>query len=100
MCWQQQTNLPCRKYNLINKTATERADLSSNIASTLQAGCFLGCFIASWGADKYGRKLALQVCGLITIIGCVIQAAASGSIGAMYVGRYVKSNILVAIKLY
>lgn len=40
-------------------------------------------------ADKYGRKWALQVAGLITIIGCVIQAAASGSIAAMYIGRLV-----------
>jgi MFS family permease len=40
-------------------------------------------------ADKYGRKLALQFAGLVTVVGCVIQAAASGSIAAMYVGRLV-----------
>lgn len=26
--------------------------------------------------------------GLITIVGCVIQSAASGSLAAMYIGRY------------
>ena len=40
-------------------------------------------------ADKYGRKLALQFAGLVTVVGCVIQAAASGSIAAMYIGRLV-----------
>ncbi|XPS71552.1 hypothetical protein M3J09_003732 [Ascochyta lentis] len=78
-----------QKYDLIDKSPKARADLSANIASTLQAGCFLGCFIASWMADKYGRKWTLQLAGLVTIVGCVIQAAASGSIEAMYIGRLV-----------
>ncbi|OSS44515.1 hypothetical protein B5807_10911 [Epicoccum nigrum] len=77
------------KYNLKERTKQQRADLSANIASTLQAGCFLGCFLGSWMADKYGRKFALQFAGLVTIVGCVIQAAASGSIAAMYIGRLV-----------
>ncbi|UPX13637.1 uncharacterized protein EKO05_0004138 [Ascochyta rabiei] len=78
-----------QKYDLINKSTKARADLNANIASTLQAGCFLGCFIASWMADKYGRRWTLQLAGLVTIVGCVIQAAASGSIEAMYIGRLV-----------
>ncbi|KAJ4326388.1 hypothetical protein N0V94_000063 [Neodidymelliopsis sp. IMI 364377] len=77
------------KYDLASKSPKARADLSANIASTLQAGCFLGCFIASWMADRWGRKLTLQFAGLVTIVGCVIQAAASGSIEAMYIGRLV-----------
>ncbi|KAJ4384117.1 hypothetical protein N0V86_000962 [Didymella sp. IMI 355093] len=77
------------KYNLDTKTKAQRADLSANIASTLQAGCFVGCFLGSWMADKFGRKFTLQIAGLITMIGCVIQAAASGSLAAMYIGRLV-----------
>lgn len=77
------------KYDLKQKTKAQRADLSANIAATLQAGCFIGCFIGSWMSDKWGRKFTLQVAGLITIVGCVIQAAASGSIAAMYIGRLV-----------
>lgn len=65
------------------------ADLNANIASTLQAGCFVGCFVASWMADKWGRKFALQVAGLITIVGCVFQAAALGHIEVMYIGRLI-----------
>jgi sugar porter (SP) family MFS transporter len=78
----------CSKYK-IPKDPKLRADLNANIASTLQAGCFVGCFIASWMSDKYGRKIALQAAGLITIIGCIFQAVALGHIEVMYIGRLV-----------
>jgi MFS family permease len=77
-----------RKYK-IPENEKQRADLNANIASTLQAGCFVGCFIASWMADKYGRKTALQIAGLVTIVGCVFQAAALGHIEVMYIGRLI-----------
>ncbi|CAI6335734.1 unnamed protein product [Periconia digitata] len=67
----------------------QRNDLSANIASTLQAGCFFGCFLASWVADRWGRKTALVVMGWITIVGCVIQSVSFGSLASMYVGRCV-----------
>ncbi|KAF2110021.1 general substrate transporter [Lophiotrema nucula] len=77
------------KYGLTPLSKTARADLSANIASTLQAGCFLGCFIASWVADRWGRKIALVMNGMITCVGCIIQACSFGSIASMYVGRFV-----------
>ncbi|KAF2876924.1 general substrate transporter [Massariosphaeria phaeospora] len=77
------------KYGLDNIDDVALANLSANIASTLQAGCFFGCFIASWMADKYGRRFALIANGLITIVGVIIQSVASGSLEAMYVGRCV-----------
>ncbi|PSN70097.1 general substrate transporter [Corynespora cassiicola Philippines] len=77
------------KYGLNNISPVARADLSANIASTLQAGCFFGCFLASWMSDKYGRKIALMVNGAITIVGCIIQSVSMGSIASMYVGRCV-----------
>lgn len=40
-------------------------------------------------ADKWGRKIALQFNGVVTIIGCIIQACAMGHIEAMYIGRLV-----------
>ena len=40
-------------------------------------------------ADKYGRKTALQIAGLVTIVGCILQAAAMGHLSAMYIGRLV-----------
>ncbi|CAN9265504.1 unnamed protein product [Alternaria alternata] len=77
------------KYDITNLDKVGKANLNANIASTLQAGCFAGCFVASWFADRWGRKMALQVAGLVTIVGCVIQAVAMGSLEAMYVGRFV-----------
>ena len=75
------------KYGLTDLGPKQKADLNSNIASTLQGGCFVGCLVASWLADRYGRKWALQCAGLITIVGCIIQAVASGNLSAMYIGR-------------
>lgn len=82
-----------RKYGLDKLDKVGKADLSANIASTLQAGCFLGCFIASWLADKWGRKIALIINGLITIVGCIIQSVSMGSLPSMYVGRYVSISL-------
>ncbi|KAF2202590.1 general substrate transporter [Delitschia confertaspora ATCC 74209] len=78
-----------KKYGLDKLNDVGRANLSANIASTLQAGCFLGCFIASWVADKAGRRTSLIMNGLITIVGVILQAASMGSIACMYVGRFV-----------
>ncbi|OAL06039.1 general substrate transporter [Phaeosphaeriaceae sp. SRC1lsM3a] len=77
------------KYKIAGLSDKAQADLNANIASTLQAGCFIGCFIYSWLSDRYGRKAALQLAGLVTIVGCVFQAAALGHIAVMYVGRFV-----------
>lgn len=83
----QKTDLSYRKYHIKNLNKVGKANLNANIASTLQAGCFVGCFLSSWAADRWGRKLALQLNGLITIVGCIIQALALGHIEAMYIGR-------------
>ncbi|KAF2643277.1 general substrate transporter [Massarina eburnea CBS 473.64] len=77
------------KYHLTGLSEKARSDLSANIASTLQAGCFFGCFLASWLADRWGRKIALILMGWITIAGCIIQSCSFGSIASMYVGRCV-----------
>jgi sugar porter (SP) family MFS transporter len=77
------------KYGLTKLSAVGKADLSANIASTLQAGCFAGCFLASWAADKSGRRAALIYMGLITCVGCILQAASLGSLVCMYIGRFV-----------
>jgi hypothetical protein len=45
-------------------------------------------------ADKWGRKISLMANGAITIVGVVLQAAASGSLPCMYVGRYVYPRLL------
>ncbi|KAL4961403.1 sugar porter family MFS transporter [Aspergillus stella-maris] len=75
------------KYGLSDKSDTDQANLSANIVSTLQAGCFFGALAASWVADKYGRKLGLIVASFVAILGVIMQVAASGHLEAMYIGR-------------
>ncbi|PNS14245.1 hypothetical protein CAC42_6758 [Sphaceloma murrayae] len=76
-------------YALKGKSKVARADLSANIVSTLQCGCFLGALFASYVADRWGRRLALLVAATIVTIGCVFQAAAMGHIAVMFVGRFI-----------
>lgn len=69
----------------------DSTDLVQNIVSTLQAGCFLACFITGWAADKFGRRPCLIVSGVFTVVGVVFQAAsaAKGTLAVMYIGRFV-----------
>ncbi|KAL4808519.1 general substrate transporter [Aspergillus unguis] len=75
------------KYGLLDIGSVAEADLSANIVSTLQAGCFFGALAASWVADKFGRKLGLITASSAAIVGVVMQVAASGHLEAMYIGR-------------
>ncbi|KAM0277010.1 hypothetical protein ACHAQH_006194 [Verticillium albo-atrum] len=73
-----------------HSSASERADLSSQIVSTLQAGCFLGALLAAQAADRFGRRpVLIWGAGVISLVGVVLQAAASGHLEAMYVGRFI-----------
>lgn len=80
-----------RKYGLEDISEVAAANLSANIVSTLQAGCFFGALVASVVADKWGRKLGLITASVLAIIGVIMQVAASGHLEAMYIGRYANS---------
>ncbi|KAK1780626.1 general substrate transporter [Copromyces sp. CBS 386.78] len=69
--------------------AKAKANLGANIVSTLQAGCFLGALIASPLTDRYGRKWCLIAVSLVVIAGIIMQAAASGNLAPMYIGRFI-----------
>lgn len=77
----------CSKYGLTGLNKTAQANLSANIVSTLQAGCFFGALIASPAADRWGRRYALLGAAALGILGVVMQTAASGHLEAMYIGR-------------
>ncbi|OJD36880.1 general substrate transporter [Diplodia corticola] len=77
------------EYGLAHLDKTGIANLSANIVSTLQAGCFAACFVTSWLADKYGRRASLLLAAAVAIVGCVMQAAGSGHLAVMYIGRFV-----------
>lgn len=77
------------KYGLDGLSSIQRADLQANIVSTLQCGCFAGALIASYVADRLGRRKALLIAAVVVTIGCIFQAAADGHIALMYVGRLI-----------
>jgi MFS family permease len=82
-----------RKYGYPKLSPLGVTNLTANIVSTLQAGCFFGCLLAIWGCDKLGRRTTLIIAGLITIVGCIMQAAGNGHLPVLYVGRYVNDCI-------
>lgn len=79
------------KYGLQTLDKVGQANLSANIVSTLQAGCFFGALIASPIAERWGRRLSLIGAALVGIVGVIMQTAASGHLEAMYIGRYGQS---------
>lgn len=68
------------------------ANLSGNIVSVLQAGCFVGALAAYPLTDAYGRRYCLMGAALLTLVGVVMQAAASGHLEPMYIGRFVSGK--------
>jgi sugar porter (SP) family MFS transporter len=76
-------------FGLGAKDSVESANLSANIVSTLQAGCFLGALLASPLTDRFGRKWCLIGISLVIIVGIIMQAAANGNLGPMYAGRFI-----------
>lgn len=66
-----------------------KANLEGNIVSVLQAGCFVGALAAFWLCDALGRKWSLVGSAAFTFTGVVMQAAASGHLEPMYIGRFI-----------
>ena len=76
-------------YGLAGKEGVELADLQANIVTTLQCGCFVGALTTGFIADKIGRRYNLILAAVLAIIGTIMQAAASGHIAAIFVGRFI-----------
>nr|OQO19490.1 hypothetical protein B0A51_11536 [Rachicladosporium sp. CCFEE 5018] len=76
-------------YGLSKLIGVPLADLTANIVTTLQCGCFVGALSAGFFADRYGRRLSLMAAAIFAIVGTIMQAAASGEIAVIYVGRFI-----------
>ena len=76
-----------RQFGLQGQNANATADLSANIVSVHQAGCFLGALVAWPVADKVGRRPALLIGSAIALVGITMQAASSGRLPTLYIGR-------------
>ncbi|RYP05555.1 hypothetical protein DL764_003732 [Monosporascus ibericus] len=72
-----------------NVGPSESYFLTENIVSTLQAGCFIASLVACPFADKYGRRWPLIFSALVACVGVGLQAAQTGSLPMMYLGRLV-----------
>lgn len=79
-----------QKFGYANLTKSQKATQDQNIVSTLQAGCFVACFLTYWLADRYGRRWSLIGTGFLALVGVIFQAAsaAQGTLAVMYVGRF------------
>ncbi|EME84253.1 uncharacterized protein MYCFIDRAFT_133500 [Pseudocercospora fijiensis CIRAD86] len=70
----------------------EYSNLSGNIVSVLQAGCFFGAMSSFYVSDTFGRRSALIIADIIFIVGSIIQTCAgltSNGLAELYVGRVV-----------
>ena len=66
------------------------SNLSANIVSVMQAGAFAGALIANPVSDKLGRRPGLLIAAAFAGVGAILQAASSGQLACMYVGRFVE----------
>ncbi|KAF2719645.1 general substrate transporter [Polychaeton citri CBS 116435] len=71
--------------------STDYANLSGNIVSTLQAGCFFGAMSSFYVSNTHGRKNALLFADTIFLIGSLVQTTcaigAHKGLAQLYVGR-------------
>ncbi|KAL1866126.1 hypothetical protein VTK73DRAFT_4871 [Phialemonium thermophilum] len=77
-----------QKFGLDHLSKVGKANLSANIVSTLQIGCFAGALCAFPFADKWGRRASLIGMAVVALIGIILQFASDGHLAAMYVGRF------------
>jgi MFS family permease len=72
----------------MNNLSTAAANnISSNIVSVFQGGCFFGALLALPISDRYGRRLSLIISSIVFTVGSLLQILANGSLNMMYAGR-------------
>lgn len=76
-----------KQFGLQGLSPQATANLSANIVSVHQAGCFAGALVAWPVADRIGRRIALLIASGIAIVGITMQAASAGNLAVMYIGR-------------
>lgn len=76
----------------LDSESSEFANLSGNIVSVLQAGCFFGAMSSFYVSDTFGRKKALLIADIIFIVGSIVQTCSglhTTSLTELYVGRVI-----------
>ncbi|KAF9041024.1 sugar transporter [Hymenopellis radicata] len=81
-------------FGLDKKNDAQRADLSGNIVSVLQAGCFFGALAMGYFSGRFGRKACLIASGVIYLVGsliqCIVGLGSTQEVGlrVLYFGRF------------
>ncbi|KAF8513808.1 quinate permease [Gautieria morchelliformis] len=74
-------------FRMNNLSTAAANNISSNIVSVFQGGCFFGALLALPISDRYGRRISLIISSNVFIIGSLLQTFANGSLNMMYAGR-------------
>ncbi|GJN94677.1 hypothetical protein Rhopal_007768-T1 [Rhodotorula paludigena] len=79
------------EFNLLDKTTKEFGNISANIVSTYQGGCFFGSLLGYPAGQLLGRRNGLLLASLIFCLGAGVMLAADGArgLGPIYGGRIV-----------
>jgi MFS family permease len=78
-----------KDFGLLHASQETSDAFSANIVSLLQAGCFFGSLAVAPIGDRFGRRIALIIAGVLFCIGSLMQTVSFGSVAAMFVGRAV-----------
>ncbi|WVQ77677.1 hypothetical protein IAR50_007367 [Cryptococcus sp. DSM 104548] len=74
-------------FHIDSLSASDYADVSSNITSCFQAAAFFGAAF-SWALmETWGRKITLQISTVIFIVGAILQTAPPRNLDYIYAGR-------------
>ncbi|KAH9892162.1 putative MFS sugar transporter [Xylariomycetidae sp. FL2044] len=70
-------------------SASNKASVSSNATSLLQAGAFFSCFFVWPFTARFGRRWSIALASAIFNLGGIIQVINTGSLAAFYVARVI-----------
>ncbi|RFU32248.1 hypothetical protein B7463_g4092, partial [Scytalidium lignicola] len=70
-------------------TAENSVSLKTNMVSTFFGGAFFGVILMYWFNEKFGRRLALILAGMVFNCGIIFQVACHGNVPAFYAGRII-----------
>ena len=79
------------EFGLSHLTAAQFANVSANIVSTYQGGCFFGALLGYPLGTLLGRKIGLLITALVFCLGAGVMLAANGArgLGPIYAGRII-----------
>ncbi|KZO91464.1 hypothetical protein CALVIDRAFT_489136, partial [Calocera viscosa TUFC12733] len=63
--------------------------LIGTVAALNNIGGFIGNFVMSFAADRFGRKKALAACAIISVIGQVLSGGCAPNWGMLMFARFV-----------